>query len=195
LLPESAKQPDHERVVESELVVCKIDRIGLATQMALRAIVWACSAMAFLAFVPWFDAHSARIITSESPVVMTALGDAVLFSSVAMVCALLASQMLRDPSELVWAGLVVAGGAMFVIAGSVIAETTQGCAANGTILGFLNTNILGSCGRSSAYELAPGTAVGWAALVISSIVALSALTLPIIETVSRAGSSEDEAWA
>jgi hypothetical protein len=152
------------------------------------------AALAVLAFVPWFDAHTLNI-SADGPRSMTALSDAVLFASIAIGCAFLASQMLRDPSELVWAALVVAGGVLFVFAGAEITESTQACASNGTVLGFMNAGW--GCFRESGDALSAGQIVLWVVLSVSALVAILGLGLPIIETFSRDatnGEGHDE-WA
>ena len=91
--------------------------------------------LAVLAFVPWIDNHTLDI-TAGGPRSMTALGDAVLFASVALGCASLAWQMLRDPRELVWAGLVITGGVLFVLAGAEITRLAEREGEHqGTIMG------------------------------------------------------------
>lgn len=190
-------QPGEKRAEERGIQQTIAIAIAPATEAALRAIVWASLAMAVMAFLPWLDSHTLAITTGSAPVVMTALSDAVLFASVALVCAFFAWQMMRAPSELVWAGLAIAGGVMFVIAGSEIVESTHGCTSNGTILGLMNTGFFDICSsRGSDYELSAGTAVGWIALVVSATVALLGLALPIIEAIGRTQlSKDDEVWA
>jgi hypothetical protein len=185
-LYEDVSETDSRQTVQAS-------NIGLTTQTVLRMIIWLSAALALLAFVPWFDAHTLNI-SADGPRSMTALSDAVLFASIAIGCAFLASQMLRDPSELVWAALVVAGGVLFVFAGAEITESTQGCTSNGTVLGFLSGF---GCLREGGYALSAGQIVLWVVLSLSALVAILALGLPIIETFSRDatnGEGHDE-WA
>jgi hypothetical protein len=167
--------------------------LGVTTQTVLRMIIWLTAVLAMLAFVPWLDAHTLNV-SADGPRSMTAFGDAVLFACVALAGAFLASQMARDPSELLWGALVVAGGVLFVFAGAEITESTQGCTSNGTVLGFMNGF---GCLREGGYALSAGQIVLWVLLSLSALVAILALGLPIIETFSRDatnGEGHDE-WA
>lgn len=157
--------------------------MGVITKNTLRLIMWSSAAMAVLAFVPWLDKHTLELVTDRPPVVMTALGDAVLFASIALVCAFFASRMLHDPSELLWAGLVVAAAALFVMAGAELSESAKGC-SNGSILGIVNTDFGFGC-PSHGSSVSTGTAVGWLALATSLLTALVALCLPVLETAER----------
>jgi hypothetical protein len=171
----------------------KEDRLmGLTTQNALRVIIWLGAALALLAFVPWLDVHTLNI-SADGPRSMTALSDAVLFASVALGCVFLASQMLRNPSELVWAGLVVASGVLFVFAGAEIIESTQGCTSNGTVLGFMNASFGFGCSSGGGYTLSAGQAALWVVLSVSALVAILALGLPIIESVGRISETPERA--
>jgi hypothetical protein len=156
--------------------------MGVTTQNTLKVIVWLSAALAVVAFVPWADAHTLNI-SADGPRSMTALSDAALFASVALGCAFLAWQMLRDPSELVWAGLVVAGGVLFVFSGAEITESTQACGSNGTVLGFMSAGF--GCFREGGYTLSPGQVVLWVVLSVSALVAILGLGLPIIESIGR----------
>ncbi len=158
--------------------------MGTITHNVLRIIAWLCAVLAVPAFVPWLDAHSLDI-TADGPRSMTALGDAVLFAAVSLACVFLASQMMRDPSELIWAGLVIAGGTLFVLAGSEMTESTQACSSNGTILGLSNGLFDFGCFREGGYTDSPGQIFLWVVLGLTTFVAISALCLPMVENFGR----------
>ncbi|MEO8457859.1 MAG: hypothetical protein ABI559_08610 [Chloroflexota bacterium] len=170
--------------------------MGMTTRFALHVVFWASLLVALLEFVPWFQmgAHVSNL-TADGEQSGTALANAVLFASIATVCAVLALRMLRDPSELVWGALVFAAAIPFVLAGAALSETAA-CMNTSTYLNLVNTGFGVGCRTASHNALTINDLLLWSTVVLSAIVTLIALGLPIIESISRASAAEDdEVWA
>lgn len=160
-------------------------RIGVTTQRTLQVIVWLSAALAAVAFVPWLDVHTFHAVVGLASVTV-GLGDATLLSLLALGCAILALQMLRDPTELVWALLVVVAGAAFVVIGHDLTNASADCQSSSTVtyLGFLS-NPGCVAGNADMLSISNGIAFLWCSMVLSLFTLLLALALPIIEMNSR----------
>jgi hypothetical protein len=176
LLPDEKKPGDDRNSIERTI------RIGVTTQRTLQVIVWLSAALAAVAFVPWLDVHTFHALVRYTSVTV-GLGDATLLGLLALGCALLALQMLRDPTELAWALLVVVAGATFVVIGHDLTDASADCRASiTTYLGFLSNP---GCVAGNTDMLSNGLAFLWCSMVLSLFTLLLALALPIIEMNSR----------
>ncbi len=181
LLPNEKKPGEDRNPIERTV------RIGVTTQRTLQVIVWLSAALAAVAFMPWLDVHTFHAVVGYASVTV-GLGDATLLSLLALGCAILALQMLRDPTELVWALLVVVAGAAFVFIGHDLTNASAYCQASRTTwttyLGFLS-NPGCVAGIADMLSISSGIAFLWCSMVLSLFTLLLALALPIIEMNSR----------
>ena len=178
LLPDAKKPGEDRNSIERTI------RIGVPTQRTLQVIVWLSAALAVVAFVPWMDAQTFHAVLGNDSVTV-GLGDAALLALLALGCAILALQMQRDPTELVWALLVVGAGSTFVVIGRDLANAPAICQATTiTYLGFLS-NAGCVVGNADMPSISNGLAFIWCSMVLSLFTLLLALALPIIEMNSR----------
>jgi hypothetical protein len=175
--------PDEKKPGEDRNSIERTIRIGVTTQRTLQVVVWLSAALAAVAFVPWLDVHTFHAVLGDDSVTV-GLGDATLLGLLSLGCAILALQMLRDPTELVWAFLLVGAGATFVVIGRDLASAPANCQASSTYFGFLS-NAGCVVGNADMLSISNGIGLLWCSMVLSLFTLLLALALPIIEMNSR----------